>query len=80
MARCAVDVMDGRCLQMQEQPSPITEEVVAQVAKLANLELAPERIVALTPQIQFFVGLFALLDQLDLREQEPVVVFNAEWR
>ena len=67
-------------MQEQEQPNPITEEVVASVAKLAGLDLAPERIAALTPQIQFFAGLFATLDQLDLTEQEPVVVYNAEWR
>jgi Asp-tRNA(Asn)/Glu-tRNA(Gln) amidotransferase C subunit len=65
---------------MQDQPSPITEEVVANIARVAGLDLPPERVAELTPQLQFFAGLFALLDQLDLSEQEPAVVFNANWR
>jgi Asp-tRNA(Asn)/Glu-tRNA(Gln) amidotransferase C subunit len=65
---------------MPEQPSPITEEVVASTARVAGLDLPPERVAELTPQLRFFAGLFALLDQLDLTEQEPAVAFNADWR
>jgi hypothetical protein len=65
---------------MQEQPGPITTEVVAQTSKLLNLPLSAERVEEVAPQVAFFLGLFAALDHLDLREEEPVVVFNAEWR
>ena len=65
---------------MHEQPSPITEEVVANTSKLINLPLSPERVSAVAPQVAFFLGLFSALDHLDLSEEEPVIVFDAEWR
>ena len=65
---------------MQDQASPITEEVVSQASKLINLPLSPQRVTEVAPQVAFFLGLFSMLDQLELSEEEPVVVFNAEWR
>jgi Asp-tRNA(Asn)/Glu-tRNA(Gln) amidotransferase C subunit len=65
---------------MQEQASPITEDVVKNVCTFVTLNLSAERVAELTPQLQNFFALFSMLDALELDDVEPVTVFNAEWR
>ena len=43
----------------------ITKEEVAQVAKLARLELQPEEVDRITPQLDTILGYVAKLDELD---------------
>jgi Asp-tRNA(Asn)/Glu-tRNA(Gln) amidotransferase C subunit len=65
---------------MDEQASPLTEDVVAAICQLVRLEMPPERIGDVTPQFAGFFAAFDALDALDLLEVEPASVFSAEWR
>jgi hypothetical protein len=58
----------------------VDQEIVANVCRMVELDLTPERVEILTPHLQGILALFAQLDDLDLREVEPETVFSAEWR
>lgn len=49
------------------------------VASLAGLALSDDRLTQLVPQIQALLAGMDALDQLDLSEVEPEIVFRARW-
>ena len=64
---------------MAEGHRRVTLEQLRCVASLADLDLSDERLALLVPQIQALIDGVAALDQLDLAEVEPEIVFRARW-
>jgi len=58
----------------------VDQEIVANICRMVELGLPPERVELLTPHLQGILALLAALDELDLAEVEPETVFSAEWR
>ena len=55
----------------------LTKETLTALAVLAGLELTDERLEELLPQVQRNVDAMASLDELDLENVEPAVIFQA---
>lgn len=55
----------------------LTKETLTALAVLAGLELTDERLDELLPQVQRNIDAMASLDELDLENVEPAVIFQA---
>ena len=59
---------------------PLTAAELAALAKVARLELAPDRHAATGPAFDSILQLFEALDAVDLGETPPTNSFDARWR
>ena len=64
---------------MAEAHPRVSVEHLRSIAEFAGLDLPEERLSLLVPQIQALIDGVAALDQLDLSEVEPEIVFRARW-
>ncbi len=64
---------------MAEAETRVSISHLRAVANLAGLALSDDRLALLAPQVQALIEGVEALDQLDLSEVEPEVVFRAQW-
>ncbi len=64
---------------MPDAETRVSAAHLRSVASLAGLALSEERLALLAPQVQAVIQGVEALDQLDLSEVEPEVVFRAHW-
>jgi hypothetical protein len=58
---------------------PTDPQTLEAAARLAGLELSPDRIAQLVPAMDGFYTLLDALDRADLGETAPAFAFRAKW-
>lgn len=64
---------------MEHSAPQINREHIRLIAEAAGLPLPEDRLDLLAPQVQALLNGIAALDELDLDEVEPGIVFRAAW-
>jgi Asp-tRNA(Asn)/Glu-tRNA(Gln) amidotransferase C subunit len=58
---------------------PIAEETVAQLARMVEFDIAPDRLATVTDRLRDLYRLAADLDGLDLTGVAPATVYDPTW-
>ncbi len=64
---------------MAETPISVTPAQLRAIADLAGLPISDDRLDRLLPPVQALLRGLAALDELDLDEVEPEMIFRARW-
>jgi hypothetical protein len=57
---------------------PFTSEMIAELARCAGFEFAPERCALLAPQLEWLLSEGEVLERLLLEAEEPALVFHPD--